>query len=302
MAYRFRRRESIEQGLQRITREQIRRAVREIRDPARDRHAVVHGIRRRFKKIRALLQLLRVPLGRQYGRENACFRDAGRRVSSIRDAESVREAVVRMTQAPAVGGGTQELGRLQIALAARRQQAEAAGASSLEDRLEQLAVELEVAARRAKEWRLKPADDSVVLAGLEETYARGRQAFRIARMQANSEAWHDWRKRVKAHWYQTRLVVPAWPGVFRARHRELLRLSELLGDEHDLAVLTGLLDGEPVLIDSADEQHICRQQVAARSKAIRRQARSLGKRLYVEKPSAFRQRVACSWNLWRKGR
>ena len=48
---------------------------------------------------------------------------------------------------------------------------------------------------------------------------------------------HDWRKRVKDLWYHERLLAPTCGPTVRGHAKELDRLSDLLGDDHDLALL-----------------------------------------------------------------
>src|SRR5439155_20965549 len=54
----------------------------------------IHDVRKRFKKVRAVLRLVRAEMGeRTYCRENACFRDAGRPLTEIRDAKALLETL-----------------------------------------------------------------------------------------------------------------------------------------------------------------------------------------------------------------
>ncbi|MGH8670054.1 MAG: CHAD domain-containing protein, partial [Burkholderiales bacterium] len=59
----------------------------------------VHEIRREIKRARAALRLLRDALGKEaYARENAALRDAGRRLSAVRDARVVQETLERVAK------------------------------------------------------------------------------------------------------------------------------------------------------------------------------------------------------------
>ena len=83
MSYRFREREPVRRGALRIAREEIDKAVVVLGDENLDRHERVHQARKRFKKIRALLRLLRGELGDTYGEENVWFRDCGRELAAL---------------------------------------------------------------------------------------------------------------------------------------------------------------------------------------------------------------------------
>ena len=54
-----------------------------------DLEAVVHSVRKRGKRVRAVLRLVRPGLGDDYGPANIAVRDAGRRLAPIRDAHAL---------------------------------------------------------------------------------------------------------------------------------------------------------------------------------------------------------------------
>lgn len=81
--------------------------------------------------------------------------------------------------------------------------------------------------------------------GLKRTYRRGRTGRKRAFAAPTTERLHEWRKRVKYHWYHVRLLQNVWPEPMKVRRRELKVLADLLGDDHDLAVLRQLLLSAP---------------------------------------------------------
>ena len=65
----------------------------------------VHGARKDMKKLRALLRLVRGEIGEKvYRHEMATFRDAGRELSGVRDAD-VMLATLESLELPASDGG-----------------------------------------------------------------------------------------------------------------------------------------------------------------------------------------------------
>src|SRR6056297_1051257 len=89
MSYSVEPEESVQETVIRVAREQIGKAVDEIEDEELDRHETVHQVRKRCKKLRGLVRVVRPAIGDAYDRENACFRDAARSLSSLRDAQSL---------------------------------------------------------------------------------------------------------------------------------------------------------------------------------------------------------------------
>ena len=80
--------------------------------------------------------------------------------------------------------------------------------------------------------------------GLEKSYKRGRKAFAKTELDATPEMFHEWRKRVKYFWYHSRLLRGIWPEVMIVYIDFSKKLSDLLGDEHDLSVFRNLLSEE----------------------------------------------------------
>ena len=77
---------SVERGVRRIAVEQIDKAISEIQEP--DVTEAVHNVRKRCKKLRALIRIVRYAFD-DYKAENASFRDAARSLAVLRDAEIV---------------------------------------------------------------------------------------------------------------------------------------------------------------------------------------------------------------------
>jgi CHAD domain-containing protein len=98
MAIGLRRSESGTQGLRRILREQIAKALEALGGTTLSDEAV-HSARKELKKARATLQLLRDALGDVvYKRENAALRDAARPLSEVRDAKVLLDTLVRLVE------------------------------------------------------------------------------------------------------------------------------------------------------------------------------------------------------------
>ncbi len=135
---------------------------------------------------------------------------------------------------------------------------------------------------RIDDWRLD-CDWPKLGRGVSRAYRRGRKAFDEADVDPTTERLHDWRKRVKDLWYHQRLLCESWPEVLGVQAEEAHRLSELLGDDHDLGVLAERLtrDGDDAILELVGE---------ARAELLR-DARRLGRRVYAETGGAFEARI-----------
>ena len=175
----------------------------------------------------------------------------------------------------------------------------AADAAAARARLdEDSAATGEVAAAVASErdavaaWPLPEQADAAALApGFERIYRRGRRALRAARRDTDTEHLHELRKRAKDLWHAAQVLRPAAPKQMKQLARGAHDLSDLVGEDHDLAVLLAgardraddLAPGELTLLDAL---------VARRRAALQRRALACARRVYARKPRKMVKRVA----------
>lgn len=292
MAYRLSFVEDPSVSVRRAAQEQLEDAAELLEHGlAKDPVGAVHEARKDLKKSRALLRLARPGMEkRAYRLENRALRDTGRTVSAMRDADAMEEAVAKLAerfagQLPA--GAFDDLrARLDERASAQRGAVDSAT-------LEGVVGALRGAALRSESWPLEECDWKAVGVGIARAYADGRRAFACAEHAPSALNLHEWRKRVKDLWYHSRLLQPAWPGPLDAQADEAHTLSELLGDNHDLAVLVELVEdvGVEVAGDARLDPATLVELVEARRGELRDEGFRLGRRLYAEPPKAFRRRV-----------
>ena len=286
MAYRLLGNETTGEFLKRVASEQVAKAMEDIEGADDDLHEAVHEFRKRCKKIRGLLRLVR-PGFPDYAAENAWFRDLAGELSALRDATSMQESVASLVEhyaddldEGAFAGIDDWLGERRETMTEERE---------ARDKVDGIRAELPEALGRIEGWRLDAAGPDALEAGLAKTYRRARRAMAVAADDGTSRDFHEWRKRVKYHRYHLRLLTPVWPKVTKARYRETKHLSDLLGDDHDLAVLRATLEEEGG--GAADERAALVALSRRRSAELRAEAWSLGRRLFVEKPVRYAARV-----------
>jgi CHAD domain-containing protein len=295
MAYRLSIDDDVATSVRACAREQLVGAIGRLEHFDQDPVVAVHEARKHLKKARALLRLARPALGtKAYRRENDALRDAGLALSGARDADVLVQTAAALAEHAAGRLPADPFEQLGAALAA---EAAASRAGAGEDGAPQLADVIEAlraAELRVEAWPLDDAGWKQVLEGVAWAYMRGREAFAVARAEPTPELLHAWRKRAKDLWYHQRLLAPAWPGVLGAQAEEAHVLSELLGDDHDLAVLAArLADGAAPLTPAVDaERAALLALVEHRSGELRAAAAQLGRRVYAESPKAFSRRLA----------
>lgn len=126
-------------------------------------------------------------------------------------------------------------------------------------------------------------------------YRQGRRRFeRLSRgkrrgSKSDMRALHEWRKAVKDLRYAAEILG------LRSLARRADTLGELLGEEHDLALLAELLPagGRAPFKGKRGKQarKALLKQIADRRRRLRKRALRQGERLYRRKPKKFVRRV-----------
>lgn len=256
----------------------------------------VHEARKALKRLRALLRLLRDELGEHaYEHESVLLRDAGRRLARARDAavllSTLEDLIARHPGKLAGRGGVLRLrAHLQRECHGAAQRALADSDSPAGALAELRAMRL-----RVGEWQLAERDGiEAVERALERLYGAGRKRMRrAAKAKGDSRrmrALHEWRKRVKDLRYVAEMLGA------RKVAKRADELGELLGEEHDLAVLAQRVRREAKAGRKAGApgrrtRKLLLKLIARRRKKLRKRALRDGKRLYERKPARFVRRV-----------
>jgi CHAD domain-containing protein len=249
----------------------------------------VHEARKALKRLRALVRVTRPSFDeRRYRRENVTFRDAGRELSDARDAQVLLDTLEELRERFADELAPKTWARLRKELTAGAKRARASGPRGFEGVVEKLSD----ARGRVPGWPLPSQNGRASLAeGYERVYRRGRRALRRARKEPTPESLHALRKRAKDLWHASQLLEPACPAKMQRVAKNAHRVSDLLGDDHDLSVLLEYADRHPKLLDKA-ERRALNQVVERRRKALRRKALIRARRMYRRKPKRMLRRLA----------
>ncbi|HUZ28211.1 MAG TPA: CHAD domain-containing protein [Solirubrobacteraceae bacterium] len=282
--YRLGREEAAGPGLGRVVAGQLANAVEWLTADDAAAGDAVHDARKALKRSRAALRLGRDLVGdERYRRENAALRDAGRDLSELRDAQVLLETLDELAP-PA------SFPRLRQALAAQAGSDQNNGRAGTE--IKAVVPQLEQARDRVESWALPEEGRPGQLApGFERIYRRGRRALRDARRDPSVENLHELRKRSKDLWYAAQLLRDANPKHAQALARRAHELSDLLGSDHDLAILGQRAGGDSGLL-TAPERKRLEELIASRRKGLRGQAMDSAGRLYRHKPGKLIRRLA----------
>jgi CHAD domain-containing protein len=295
-AYRLRRDEAVPDGMRRIARGQLEAGMEELAgQPNRKLDEAVHSTRKRLKRLRAALRLERGAIGDEtYRRENTIFRDTGRRLSGPRDAAVLIETLDGLTERFGDELPAEEVRPLRDRLVQDHKQA-VAKLRREQATLTDVSGELEDAHVRTAARKYDSQGFEALEPGLRRIYRRGRRAMQAAREQPSNEHMHEWRKRAKDLWHATQIVRPASPKRMKALAKQSHQLSDLLGDDHDLAVLRARVVKGGVAFEQPSTRKAVLAVIDRRRAAIQREALDLGAKIYDRPPKRFVRAIERRW-------
>jgi CHAD domain-containing protein len=294
--------ESVARGARRVLASQLKKALGRLggERPADD---TVHGVRKRLKKVRALIKLVRTGLGSSRARRaNYRLRDAGRPLTEVRDAQALLESLDALTQR-----FNSELSDQRVLQPVR--EALEKRAAAIRDRvlaadgpLAEVVEGIEKARRRLKSRAVRKGGWGVVKAGLRRTYRQARDAHDRVVAEHSVENLHEWRKRTKDLRYQLEFLHNACPAMMGEGARRCHDLTDALGDDHDLVVLAQVLQGDLQLAAEAAPLHEqLRSFIETRRGELQNRALELGRDVYASSPADFVREVHWHWKAWRAG-
>ena len=281
-------------AVRRIAAEELTAALSDMDDPAIPEAKLVHGLRKHVKMIRGLIRLVR-PNFPGYDLENAALRDAARGISGLRDAEVLRATLERIaSKAPPEAAGA--LDHLRTALESHQTDTRDSGAA---EALAAFRGAVQDSLLRVPDWKLRGKALYLLEDGLATTWEKAKKRQKQALRNPGTETIHDWRKRVKDHWYQSRLLTPIWPKMMEPHATTADKIGEWLGEHHDIAVFVDRLKATPI---SAPDRETLTALARKRQEKLDKKAHAAATRLFAGTDRALLDRWGIWWKVWQAGR
>ncbi|MDE0716862.1 MAG: CHAD domain-containing protein [Rhodospirillaceae bacterium] len=243
--------EPVSDAVQRIALEQLDRALVTIENPATPRSDAVYAMRKRCKKVRAVLRLARGPLEEAglYKPANAALRDIAAAFSGLRDADVTLAVYDREMAAFARSARRRFDGRrfgpIRASMTRRRRALLSGDDADLDGRLDNAHWLLLKFRLGIADWSFRADGFEALEPGLRDTYGRVLAAAAEVERAGTVLALHEWRKRIKYHRNHLRILRKLAPGTLDARILALWRLGDLLGLDHDTAMVRARVGNEP---------------------------------------------------------
>jgi CHAD domain-containing protein len=293
MPYRFKIDEPVEKGFRRIVREQLDVALQELAAPEVQPKGV-HECRKALKRLRALFRLVGPALGKNEARRRIkALSKIARLLAGRRDQTVLVATVSKLASETGVNGASM-LAPLKTHFA-----------NVSEDNPHLLDADCTAKARlllfrevrKSARASLSKRGFAALEAGLEKSYRQARTSMKVAYSEPSDETFHTLRKSVQWHWRQMSLLARAWPGEFAVRVDAARELSQILGDDHDLAMLIGATAKAENM--SYDDKEAIITVCLRKQQALRAAAEYRVERLFAESPKAFMKRMGAYWKFAR---
>ncbi len=292
MPYRFKINEPVEKGFRRIAREQLDASLAELAGPQVDASGV-HECRKALKRLRSLVRLASGAIGNaKTARRTKALGEIAKLLSEQRDQTVMLQTISKLTED--VPDAATVLAPLRAVLATHAGDQSAALDVDIATRARLLLLQ---EAKKFARMQFSKRGFAALEGGLEKSYRQARKATKYAYDEPTDENFHNLRKAVQWHWRQMSLLAREWPDEFAVRVSAARELSQLLGDDHDLAMLTGTASASA---DMTVEQKdavvaLCQHQ----QQVLRATAEYRAKRLFAETPQAFIKRMSAYWRYSR---
>lgn len=299
MAYRLRPAKPFTAEFRSVAESQLLKAIRLLEEQPDGPHEAVHDARKRFKRIRALYRLIQPDAKEFRRRENARIRDMARTLSAVRDATALVETVDYLAS---LAGSAEETAALAFAsktLTERRDRI-AAEEHDLSAKMRAAVATCHEAIGAIEEIQLDddPPKTARRLAKVwKKQRLRAHSALAACVEHGDAEAYHELRKCGQTYWMHLSLLGEIWPSAMLAKQMQAKELVDLLGHEHDLSVLTGLVNENPELFGDGDTLALILGAIIARQQALRHEALEKAEDVFADGAETESSHIA---TLWRK--
>jgi len=300
MAYRFDAGQPIPDEVRRVFFEEIDSAIKQLTiRKDKDRDESIHEARKSVKKLRGLLRLVTPLIGKgTYRKENQQLGGIGRKLSELRDARAmieIFEAVVKEAE-------TQEKLDTDLVQSIRgrleQHKSETEQNIDVEETLNAAVVALQTVRGHVNDYQLTERGFESLERGLKNVYRRGRRAMKQTAKTSTADDFHNWRKRVKDHWYHVRLLGDLDIPFVHTREDELKRLETWLGDDHNLVVLRETIDRDHANFGHPKQVRKFLAITKQHGQELREKALELGGYLYGVKPKQLLRDLSEAREIW----
>jgi CHAD domain-containing protein len=296
MTYQLRPNQTLGANLRRICRKQVENAVAIARGEKEPDDTPVHQTRKHLKKARAALQMVADEIGRPYfKKQDHCFRDVGRLISDVRDAE-VRLQTVRQLQEITRRTSHYTFRKTEELLLAELEHFMAAFAGWQK----QAAPQLERLRDEIEGWQIEELDGKAIRCAVQGAYKAARHALDCAKTKPTPENFHQFRSEAKRLLYQLRIMRPINPLGLSALIDDLDSVGKVFGRSHDLFFLRERMRREDAHAPARETRELV-AVIKASELELQNRGVDLAERFFGERPRSFGHRLGTWLEQWLSG-
>lgn len=281
--------ETLAEGLRRVIDNQFVIALNIVETPPGEQPIAVHATRKALKRLRAMLRLVRDTISHDcYHTDNQVLKLVAAELSAVRDSWVMAQVMERLLpHSPSTNDAVITI----IDRLRDRYRIESAGLLENKPHMASIIEQLEAARHRSSRWTVLagevdtplPHSYESIVPGLQRVYKRGRRGMRIVADSPTDTLLHVWRKRAKYLRHQVEALNVLDPERLLSYELQLERLTDLLGDDHDLAVLLGRFRNDQALVAGLALDPVL-EAVGEKRHELQAESLAIG-RVFFEEPS-----------------
>ncbi len=269
MSYNLKISKNIQKEVQKSVDFQLEKILLTLSDDVISQEKKIHKIRKVFKKIRALLKLIKYDLKDKevYTTQNQFYKNASKVFSKARD-----NVVLVKTFKKIVKEFDLDQDKYNVLVQYLEPINTEEKFKMLKKQIKQMKKKLYLYQLKKKEKPLKKS--------LKKIYKKLKKNKKKA-YKTNSDAdFHEWRKAVKNYMYQLKLLHKNFPKSAKKSIKKLEKLADILGFDHDITVLKSFIlskhSHDPMV------KYLEKEQKYLRKKASKIKLKNLGLRKVVD--------------------
>ena len=282
MAHRIGKSEKVGPALWRLLRGDIVGAREALASGNGSRDEQVHRARQQLKRARSTLSVLKPVLGHHARDLKRSIAAAARLLAGARDADVVAATARSLRETV---GASDDAGLNRVVAELDRKAEEA---HRHDTPVDEVIERLSLIDTAIDGLSCRIDGEALFERAIAAAYADGRKAMTRARSSLSTPDLHAWRKEVKVLWHLVRLGRKRLARSIRDTADDLNRLGDVLGYDHDHAVLAERLALAP------DADHSLMRQlsmIAKERQSLEKEAFTLGEIIYRPKPKTFARKA-----------
>jgi CHAD domain-containing protein len=277
--------ETLDEGVKKVATGLVQHLLFDLTCANVDRNMAIHNARKDCKMLRGLLRLVRPAMKEDFSTIDESIRNAALRLSRLRDSVVMAETLQRLRKPDRESVTEEEQAAIQSILA----QPSAAGGigQNVQSQIDAFLTAMKAILEQIPDWSFRKGLSEAARISFAKTYRRGFKRMKATRCLPSDANLHSWRKSVKYHEHQLRLLSSNWKGNAAKRIARLARLAQVLGDDHDLALIQEKLRASGEVDGGRRCSGVSQLLRVIANRRARLQARAfiLGKRLYRQHPT-----------------